>query len=337
MTISTALPAELAAAISSLLHERSRKALAERAGRVSEGFRARRTTRHTILNSEDALAYALSRLPATYAATATVLGRIRAEAPLFQPLSLLDAGCGLGAASFAAVDIWPELRDIVMLDRSPAFLRLATDFARGSSRSALAGARLIEADMTTHKDDREPNPCDLVVMSYSATELGDGDMERTVAAMWRRCTGALVVVEPGTPRDFARLLKMRSALVGMGAHIALPCPHARPCPLAAPDWCHFAARLPRSRDHKIVKNATVPFEDEKFSYLVAARNAGLFTMAPARILQPPRTMKYGISLKLCVPSGFRETTFLKSDKAQYAGIRKCSWGDRIDAPAEDQA
>jgi ribosomal protein RSM22 (predicted rRNA methylase) len=173
-------------------------------------------------------------------------------------------------------------------------------------------------------------------MSYSATELADADLAPTLEAAWRRCTGALVVVEPGTPRDYARLMAARAALTQAGAHIALPCPHSRPCPLEPPDWCHFAARLPRSRDHMLVKNANVPFEDEKFTYVVAARDPRLFPAAPARILQQPRILKYGLSLKLCVASGIRETPILKGDKAQYGKIRKSSWGDRADAPPEDR-
>ena len=47
--------------------------------------------------------------------------------------------------------------------------------------------------------------------------------------------------------------------------------------LLAPDWCHFTQRLPRSRAHKQIKEADVPFEDEKFSYvaLTRARSRGV--------------------------------------------------------------
>lgn len=333
--ISTSLPAELSAAISAQLRERPRKALAERAKRMSSGFRARRTTRETIRDAEDALAYALSRLPATYAADAAALGKLCEEAPDFQPRSLLDLGSGLGAASFAAMEVWPRIESVAMLDRSAQFLNVAKSFVQGSSRPALANAVFIESDMEALAGPQ--GPYDLIVMSYSATELADHQLTPVLAAVWRRCAGALVVVEPGTPRDYARLMAVRAALLQMGAHIALPCPHERPCPLRPPDWCHFAARLPRSRDHKLVKGASAPFEDEKFSYLVAGRDARLFAPAPARVLQRPRSLKYGLSLKLCLASGIRETTILKGDKAQYGRIRKTFWGDRIDAPAEEEA
>ena len=43
--------------------------------------------------------------------------------------------------------------------------------------------------------------------------------------------------------------------------------------LQAPDWCHFTQRLPRSRAHKQVKGAELPFEDEKFAYVALTRTA----------------------------------------------------------------
>jgi ribosomal protein RSM22 (predicted rRNA methylase) len=332
MTNTTALPSELSAAISALLHQRPRRELAERAERVSGGFRARRTTRETILDRDDALAYAISRLPATYAATAATLTRLSEEAPGFRPRTFLDLGCGLGAASFAAVAVWPEIEHIAMLDRSTQFLALAETLAAGSSHHALAKAERIECDMAALSGLEASY--DLIVMSYCATELPEAALTRTVDAAWRRCTGALVFVDPGTPRDFSRLMTIRAALSNAGAHLALPCPHARPCPLTPPDWCHFAVRLPRSRDHKLVKNADAPFEDEKYGCLVATRDARLFPPASARILQPPRTLKYGISLKLCCEAGIRDATIVRSNKSLYAKARRWSWGDSIEIPAE---
>ena len=142
---------------------------------------------------------------------------------------------------------------------------------------ALERARVVAADL------RAPPPgeaADLVVASYALTEIDDGALPGVIDALWARAGGALALIEPGTPRDYARLMTLRGRLIGAGARIAPPCPHDRPCPLAAPDWCHFSTRLARTRDHKLLKNADAPFEDKNFSYLVAFRD-----LEPAR---PPR-------------------------------------------------
>jgi hypothetical protein len=45
------------------------------------------------------------------------------------------------------------------------------------------------------------------------------------------------------------------------------------------DWCHFSQRLPRSRDHMLLKDADVPFEDERYSYVVVTREKVFFRRA----------------------------------------------------------
>ena len=75
-------PAALAAALDALLDGQPRKELQARAQRMSEGFRARKPSSETIRDETDALAYALTRLPATYAATASVLAGARTLRPV---------------------------------------------------------------------------------------------------------------------------------------------------------------------------------------------------------------------------------------------------------------
>ena len=94
-----------------------------------------------------------------------------------------------------------------------------------------------------------------------------------------------------------RILRARSRLIGLGAHIAAPCPHRLACPIAAPDWCHFARRVARSRLHRLVKHGDVPWEDEKYIYLAASREP--VEHPRARIIAPPRSSKGRIELKLC--------------------------------------
>ena len=149
--------------------------------------------------------------------------------------------------------------------------------------------------------------------------------------LWAACTGALVVVEPGTPAGYQRILTARRWLIEQGAVIAAPCPHAAACPLQPPDWCHFAVRLPRSRDHLHLKQAEVPYEDEKFSYLIAVRPEMRPQPFAARVLTPPAHGKIGVTLRLCRTDGTAAAvTVPKRDSAAYAAVQKKRWGDALD-------
>jgi len=318
------LPAALRAALDLALEGMPRKGLAERAARTSEAYRAGRPSSDVIREADDALAYALTRLPATYAACAAVLAEAARMAPGFAPKSLLDAGSGTAAASWAACEVWPGLEAATWLDASPPFLALAAQLAAGGP-PALRSADARRANLTS------PDPwprADLVVASYALAEIESNRQISLVNELWNACEGVLALVEPGTSAGYARILAARGALIAAGATVLAPCPHAQACPLAGEDWCHFSVRLPRSRDHRLAKAAEVPFEDERFSYLIAAR-PGVAAIPPQpRILAPPRVAKPGTALKLCGPNGAVEQRLIpKRDKPAYATARRLGWGD----------
>ncbi len=145
--------------------------------------------------------------------------------------------------------------------------------------------------------------------------------------MWEKTRDTLLVVEPGTPAGYARIIALRGQLIAAGAHVAAPCPHDGPCPLAAPDWCHFTQRLQRSRAHKQVKGAEVPFEDEKFAYVALTRAP--VTAQFSRVLAQPSLSKVEVTAKLCTPNGLEIARVPRRDKAAYAGARRWRWGDAV--------
>jgi len=55
------------------------------------------------------------------------------------------------------------------------------------------------------------------VASYSMGELSLADALQVVDAAWRACGGALVIVEPGTPAGYARVIAARDQLIRRGA------------------------------------------------------------------------------------------------------------------------
>lgn len=56
-------------------------------------------------NESQALTYALSRLPACYAAAARVFRELGVRQSAFKPASLLDVGAGPGTATWAAQEV----------------------------------------------------------------------------------------------------------------------------------------------------------------------------------------------------------------------------------------
>lgn len=317
-----ALPGELQSAVQRLAEGSARRELAGRAAGISAGYRERRTSAASVAGADDVLAYALSRLPATCAANEAALVRLADRAPDYAPRSLLDLGCGPGTASWAACEAFPTIERATLVDSSPHFLAAAKSLAE--DHAVLAAATFAQGNLATPP----LGSFDLVLVSYALTELSDP--AAIIDRLWQSCTGALVIVEPGTPRDYGRLMEVRAKLIASGATIAAPCPHRAPCPLAAPDWCHFSVRLPRSRDHMRLKNATLGYEDEKYSYLVATRPAVPLLEPSPRVLARPVETKFDVTLKLCEPNGAaQERSIARRDAAAYRAVRKAEWGDAL--------
>ncbi|WP_028134864.1 small ribosomal subunit Rsm22 family protein [Bradyrhizobium japonicum] len=320
--IAPTIPAELKAALDGKLHGFSRTDAAQRSQKISTAYRAGGGS-GTIKSEADALAYALARMPATYAAVAASLNALSEIAPDFAPETLLDVGAGPGTASWAAAEAFPSLQDFTLLDANATLSRLALELARGSSR--LAECRHLPGDAGGNL--AEVSQADLVIASYIIGELGEADQRKLAEAMWAKARQALVVIEPGTPAGYGRILALRQQLIAAGAYVAAPCPHERPCPLIAPDWCHFSQRLPRSQAHRQIKGAEVPFEDERFIYVALTRTAP--ASRAARVLAPPDVVKAEITAKLCTEDGVELAKVPRRDKAAYAAARRWRWGDAV--------
>jgi len=314
------LPAELKSALEAKLHGVPRDDIAVRAAQISKTYRNSGNSR-VIASHADALAYALVRMPATYAAVSAGLGALLELNPDFAPKNLLDVGAGPGTASWAAAETFSSLQNFTLLDINAALQTLALDLARDHTR---LGAMTCRRD--PHALD-EVDAADLVIASYLIGELSDSERRMLAERLWAKTRDTLVVVEPGTPAGYERIIALRAQLIAAGAHVAAPCPHDGQCPLQAPDWCHFAQRLPRLRAHIQIKGAELPFEDEKFSYVVLTRNP--VARAFSRVLAPPIVSKVEVSAKLCTADGVSFAKVPRRDKAAYAKARRWDWGDAV--------
>jgi ribosomal protein RSM22 (predicted rRNA methylase) len=316
------LPAELKAALEARLQGLSRHDAAARAALISKTYRDGGGS-GAIASEADALAYALTRLPATYAAVTASLNALREIRPHFAPASLLDVGAGPGTATWAAAEAFSSLRSLALLDANSALRALALDLCRDTARLRDINYRC--SDARAALEDAEA--ADLVVASYMIAEMDGAEQSALTRLMWAKTRDTLLVVEPGTPAGYGRIMALREQLIASGAHVAAPCPHDGKCPLRSPDWCHFTQRLPRQRAHKQVKGAELPFEDEKFIYVALTRAP--VGQRPARVLAQPDVTKVEVTAKLCTSDGLAIAKMPRRAKAAYARARRWRWGDTV--------
>lgn len=317
------LPSELKAALARKAEGLSRGNAAQRAEAISQTYRSGGGS-NLIRSEDDALAYALARMPATYAAIAASLNALVGVNPDFAPQSLLDIGAGPGTATWAAVEAFVSLSDFTLLDANAALRDLAIGLAQSTPR--LASMRYEPGDARKLLAAAAPE-ADFVIASYVINELRDAERTALTDAMWAKTRDTLLIVEPGTPAGYARIIELRARLIAAGAHVIAPCPHDAACPLNKPDWCHFSQRLSRSRAHKHLKGAELPYEDEKFSYVALSRAS--VALRPARVLAQPQTTKIAVTAKICATDGVGTVSIPHRDKGRYKRAKKWNWGDAI--------
>jgi ribosomal protein RSM22 (predicted rRNA methylase) len=324
------LPSQLRAAVDQALAGEPLAKLQQAAGRLSTRYRAETRDGRLHLDAESAVkAYLATRLPATYAAARASFAATSAAAADFSPKTLLDIGAGPGTAFWAAADCWPSLASATMVEASEPARKTGQELA--ASHAVKTEWR--PGDATSRLDGLAP--ADLVTLAYVLDELAPAALDPLVDRLWALSTEMLIIIEPGTPAGWRRILAARDRLIAAGAHILAPCPHHAPCPLAPPDWCHFSRKVARSRLHRLAKEADVPWEDEKFVYLAASRSPQRASRQP-RVIAPPRGASGQVRLKLCQTDGTAaERLFTKREGAAFRAARRVDWGDRLDLGTVD--
>jgi ribosomal protein RSM22 (predicted rRNA methylase) len=318
------LPPALREAIDRALYGVATADLARAAETLSQRYRAEmRDGRFHVGDDLAALAYLATRLPATFAAVSASLDAVAAVRPDFSPRTILDVGAGPGSAFWAAITLWPTIDDAMLIEGSAAMRRW------GETLSSSAPPGRIEwrpGDLAADLPDLEPR--ELVTLAYVLGELAPALRGPLVDRLWSLTADSIVIVEPGTPAGWERILAARERLIAAGAHLLAPCPHALSCPLTAPDWCHFSRRLARSRPHRRAKGAEVPWEDEKYISIAASRRPGV--VPAARIVGPVHSGSGRVRLKLCRHDGTAGELFLsRRDGPAFRRASRLRWGDSL--------
>lgn len=294
--------------------------LIEESQKISEKYRENDGKgKKLVTKQSEAIAYAISRMPATYCAVYSAL---------FESLkkynheikTVLDIGAGTGAATWVVTNLI-DVEQVTCLEREEEMRKI--------------GKQLMEKDLPNvewksfdlNKDEIE-GKFDLVITSYVINELTTEDRQKAIEKMWNATNGILVIIEPGTPEGFKHILQAREILLQKNANIVAPCSHNGRCPInPEEDWCSFYVRVTRSGIHKQAKKGELGYEDEKFSYIAFSKTPIVFS--EARILRHPQINSGYVKVKLCTENGIEERTYSKKDKEIYKKIRKLHAGNTI--------
>ena len=314
------VPEELKENINKLLEKNQINKILEDAQNVSDRYRKNEGIGKRLLTKEsEAVSYAISRMPATYAAVSSVLEQIL-DSYHESLTSIIDVGAGTGAAVWAINDR-TKSNDIKCLEREESMISIGKKLMKNTD---LNDVKWDKFDIL--KDDIKENG-DVVISSYMINELPKEERENAVKKMWNATNKLLVIIEPGTPAGFANILEIRNNILNLGGNIVAPCCCIGKCPIAKDDWCAIYTRIARSSIHRQTKNGTLGYEDEKFSYIA-------FSKVPVdnkgeRILRHPQINSGYVKVKVCTSNGIEEKTYSKKDKEIYKKVRKMNAGQKI--------
>lgn len=311
----------LVSKIESLLDGHSLNALAKEREKLTRLYRSNDSKNYvaTLSTDNQRLAYIASRLPATHAAVYQVLRELMKRSGSAPILSLLDVGAGPGTALLAAMDVALPLTSATLLERDPGFIAIGKQLTKDFVD--------VEQKWICQDVNKEFNtsPHDLVIASYSLNELLEKDRLLLVERLWELTEKFLIIIEPGSKSAYSSLMKLRQGMLLKGAHLIAPCPHSNNCPLSKEDWCHFSARVERSSFHRKTKDASLNYEDEKFSYLIFSKSK--LETCHSRVLRRPFKGEGFVKLQLCSKDQIELKTLTKKNKPEYLYSKKIECGD----------
>lgn len=313
------LPSSLQQALETLSETAALSSLRSAYQALSDAYHRGESSLFPFSRQTQVLAYLLARMPATYAAVCKAMQSLQGSLPDWECKSVLDVGAGPGTASWAAAEIFPHLDKITLLEKSPEMLSMGQKLAAHSEHKALRDGKWLQQDLSAFFS---LPTADLVVFSYVFAEIPCLDL----AKRFYQQGSCVLIVEPGTPKGFSNILAARGALLELGAFIAAPCPHPFACPSAS--WCHFPARVERTKVHKLLKEGSLGYEDEKYSYLAVS------PLRPrpilGRVVDKPQKLSGHVKLSLCTNEGkLEQKTISRKQKELYRQARDAEWSSAL--------
>ncbi len=287
---------------------------------ISKKYREENINSGSVVNNDkQALSYVASRMNETSIIVDKVLKTIFQVVDKSEVESVLDLGSGTGSVLWALENFFSNI-NITAVEREKCMQK----YAKVLCKSLNLNIEYVLQDVLSKETNNLSN-CDLVIESFMLNEMAEKDSYKALDLMINKANKYILLVEPGTPKSYQKMMQIRDCVVAKNLKVLLPCTHCKKCPLIN-DYCNFTVRLNRSKFLKNIKGGALGYEDEKYFYLLLSKQD--IKNVENMVIRKPIVRKSCIDLKLCNNGGkVNNITITKKDKENYSKAKKIKHGD----------
>lgn len=276
---------------------------------LTENYKQNSGQGKSLINSKkESLTYALCRMPATIEVVYSLFSTLSSQGFLKDIHSAIDVGAGTGAVYFALKEFDSQIQ-VSSFERDDNMIAI---FERLTDGEKISKFDILNSSLN--------ESADIVISSYMLSELDDEGRSRALKVLFEASKKYVLIIDTGTPKTYKDFMKLRAQAEGLGLKTIAPCV-CETCPLEE-DYCQFFARVERSSVLRRSKGAVLPYEDEKYFYLLFEKTDRDLDRSFSRVIRRPKIEKSLVKLTLCSKSGVKTEVFTKKLGEVYKRARK---------------
>jgi len=280
--------------------------------------------------SQDAAAYLGLRVPATYAQIYSALLQIQESIPSWEPTSLLDVGCGPGTGMWTAKSIWPSITEVVNVDQEKDFLSLGKQIAEMTDLSV--SVTWLQQNIRSLKRKHDES-YDLIIVANVLNELEQKEGVKVLKEIYAKCTGVMIVLEPGTSYGYAIIQKVAKDFSKAENLIS---PYVANSFVRSDEyWIHFSQRFIRPLFQRHIRQKmresdlmASNWEETKYAYVAIGKMESEKTVW-GRCIGEVKKYKGYLEVPILTKDEIVHKKILKRNKKEYAFVKKLEWGEII--------
>lgn len=265
-------------------------------------------SKNLVSSKKESIVYAISRMPATYSVLYTLINDLLEQNLISNINTIFDVGSGTGSGYFAFKNFF-ENASFSLFERNQDMIDVF-NFISSDEKDIVGKFDILVDDFKSSAD--------LVLTSYMLSELNQKDRVEAFKKLLNSSNKYLLIVDTGTPETYKNFMELKKLAGELGYYTIAPC-LCENCTLNN-DYCQFYARVTRSSLMRISKSGTLPYEDEKYFYLLFSREN--FKMVGERIIRRPRIFTNEIELIACGEDGYRNIKVTKKNRDEFKRAKK---------------